>query len=97
MDCHYRELSNAASVDDVLQITRRYLSSWAPAEIERLPDTCRPGHVDSSRDIERWADLLIDEGPKAALFSDDERRLDRLTNHFLIASVRIRQLARAED
>jgi len=32
------------------------------------------------------------ESGKAPLFLDDERKLDHLTSHFLIASVRMRQL-----
>ena len=51
--------------------------------------------MQSPQDIERWADQLIDQSGKAALFMEDERKLDRLTSHFLIASVRIRQLAPA--
>lgn len=94
-DCRYRELSNATSVDEVVSVTRQYLSSWPPSDLDRLPDKCRPGAVESSEDIERWADLLTREGRRAMLVAEDERRLDRLTNHFLIASVRIRQIAGA--
>lgn len=92
-DCRYRELSSATSVDEVVSVTRQYLSSWPPSDLDRLPDKCRPGGVESSEDIEHWADLLAREGRRAMLVAEDERRLDRLTNHFLIASVRIRQLA----
>jgi len=53
-----------------------------------------PGPVTDSRDIEEWADRLLSETRHARLCTEDERTLDRLTNHFLIASVRIRQLSR---
>lgn len=92
-DCRYRELSNATSVDEVVRVTRQYLSSWPPEDLERLPDKCRPGGVERSEDIEHWADELSREARRAMLVAEDERRLDRLTNHFLIASVRIRQIA----
>ena len=93
MECKYDALSAARSVEEVVSLTRDYLTSWSREELERLPDSCRPGRVSTSGDIEYWADRLADESEKALLFLDDERKLDRMTNHFLIASVRIRQLA----
>src|SRR5688500_5787204 len=92
MDCKYDALSSARSVEEIVCLTRDYLTSWTREELERLPDSCRPGRVSSPRDIEFWVDRLADESMKAVLFLDDERKLDRMTNHFLIASVRIRQL-----
>jgi hypothetical protein len=95
MECKYQELSQAKSVEDVVRVTCDYLAGWSRQELERLPDTCRPAWVRGAQDIELWADRLADESAKAMLILEDERRLDRLTSHFLIASVRIRQLARA--
>ena len=93
MDCMYDALSRAASVTEVIDVTRDYLASWSRDELERLPDSCRPAWVQGVEDIESWADRLMHLSTKTALFMDDERKLDRLTSHFLIASVRIRQLA----
>jgi hypothetical protein len=92
MECKYQALSAARSVEEIVSVTRDYLSSWTREELERLPDSCRPGRVITSGDIEFWADRLAGESAKATLFVDDERKLERMTNHFLIASVRIRQL-----
>src|SRR3954470_17169699 len=94
-DCMYEELSNAVSVDEIVRVTDDYLASWSIDELSRLPVTCRPDAVKSYEDIEFWADRLKDESEKAILFVDDETRLDRLTTHFLIASVRLRQVAGA--
>ena len=95
MECMYDQLSKARTVAEVIGVTRHYLATWSREELERLPDSCRPAWVQSPQDIEKWADQLIDQAGKAVLFMDDERKLDRLTSHFLIASVRIRQLAPA--
>ena len=92
MDCKYDALSAARTVDEIVRLTRDYLTSWSREELERLPDSCRPGRVRTPQDIEFWADRLSAESARAVLFLDDERKLDRMTNHFLIASVRIRQL-----
>lgn len=95
MDCMYAELSKAVTVAEVLDLTRQHLASWSTDELDRLPDSCRPAWVRGVQDIEAWADRLVDLSGKSALFMEDERKLDRLTSHFLIASVRIRQLAPA--
>ena len=92
MDCKYTELSKAGSVDEILSVTRDYLSGWSRDELAGLPADCRPGRVLSREDIERWADRLL-EATHGHMLIENEARLDRLTNHFLIASVRIRQLA----
>jgi hypothetical protein len=90
----YAELSRATTVDEIVRVTSAYLADCAPEALQRLPANCRPGRVRDSRDIEEWADRLAIESRHAKLFMEDERMLDRLTNHFLIASVRIRQLSR---
>ena len=95
MQCKYDELSSALSVDDILRVTGEYLATWSTDEIACLPATCRPAAVNSYEDIEFWADRLKDESEKAILFVEDEHKLDRLTTHFLIASVRLRQVVDA--
>lgn len=93
MECRYEELSRATSVEEIVRVTRDFLSTWSSEELERLPDSCRPAWVRDPRDIEHWADRLQEIVPRAAVMMEDERKLDRLTSHFLIASVRMRQLA----
>ena len=92
MECKYDALSTAKSIEEIVRVTSDYLRSWSSEELERLPDSCRPAWVRSHHDIEFWADRLVDEADKAVLYMEDERKLDRLTSHFLIASVRLRQM-----
>ncbi|HUP30362.1 MAG TPA: hypothetical protein VM122_09335 [Usitatibacter sp.] len=94
MECKYQELSTATSVAEIVHLTREYMSTWSVEELERLPDSCRPGRVKSPEDIETWADRLSAESARTTMYLDDERKLDRLTSHFLIASVRMRQIDR---
>ena len=95
MECMYDELSRARSIDEIVGVTREYLASWSREDLERLPDSCRPDRVRCPQDIETWADRLVGESTRALLFMEDERKLDKLTSHFLIASVRMRQIAAA--
>lgn len=93
MECRYEELSVAVSVDEILRVTGEYLATWSSDDFASLPATCRPAAVTTYEDIEFWADRLKDESEKAVMFVEDEQKLDRLTTHFLIASVRLRQVA----
>jgi hypothetical protein len=95
MDSKYQELSKATSIEEVVRLTRDFLRSWSHQDLDRLPDGYRSLVVKGPEDIELWADRLAGAAGKAALFLDDERKLDRLTSHFLIASVRIRQITGA--
>lgn len=91
----YQELANAATIEEVVEVTRRYLSGWARADLEALPAGCRPEDVQGPHDIEAWADRLAEATRSASYCLDGERRLDRITSHFLIAAVRIRRLPSA--
>jgi len=71
MDCKYDALKQAHSIADVIHATAAYLASWSRDELERLPDSCRPGWVRSGQDIEFWADRLLAESARAQLFMDD--------------------------
>ena len=97
MQPRYVELSRAATVDEILQVTRDYLATWTDDDLEGLPVACRPAAevVRGPDDIEAWADRLCDEAPRAVMLHDHERNLHRLTSHFLIASVRMRQIGAA--
>ena len=93
MNNQFEALREARTIDDLVRATSNYLKTWSREDLERLPASCRPGWGRTGHDIEYWADRLFTESSSAALVSDDERRLDRMTNHFLIASVRLRQIA----
>lgn len=92
MECRYEALSSAKSIEEIVRVTSDYLGSWSAEELERLPDSCRPSWVRTYQDIEFWADRLVGEADKAFLYVEDERKLDRMTSHFLVASVRLRQM-----
>ena len=92
MDSRYQELSKASSVDEILAVTRDYISGFSGDDLAGLPPHCRPGILQDREDIEVWADRLLDAMRSKMFVIENEARLDRLTNYFLIASVRIRQL-----
>jgi hypothetical protein len=87
----YEGFARAQTTEDIVRETRSYLESWTLDELLSLPEGCRPTRVRSPQDIELWADRLLKASRRAQLIQDDERRLDRITNYFLIASVKLRQ------
>lgn len=93
----YREspLKGARTIEELVNATAAYLASWTREELECLPDSCRPAWVREAADIEFWADRLFSESAHAALLADHERKLYRMTNHFMVAAIRLRQIAAA--
>jgi len=93
MQSMYSALAEASSIEEIVRAMSRYLNTWSCDEMERLPENCRPDWVRCLQDIEFWADRLERES-SVSMYTEDERQLDRMVSHFLIASVRARQLAR---
>ena len=87
----YEGFVRASTTEDIVRETRAYLDSWTLDELLSLPEGCRPTRICTPQDIELWADRLLKGSLRAHLIEDDERRLDRITNYFLIASVKLRQ------
>jgi len=92
MDFVENPLKHARTVEDLVSATVAYLASWTREELECLPDSCRPGRVSTGQDIEFWADHLFNQLDRVSLVTADERKLCRMTNHFMVASVRLRQI-----
>jgi len=88
----YVELSEATTVEEILRVTRAYVRQ-ARAALAKLPAEYRPSGLRSARDIELWADRLDEASRKLRPLSEEQTDLDRLASHFLIASLRMRQVA----
>ena len=89
----YNALADASSIEEIVRVMSRYLNTWSCDELERLPQNCRPDWVRCREDIESWADRFTSRSV-VAMYVADERLLDRMASHFLIASVRVRQMER---
>lgn len=84
-------LSTARSVNEVLEATADFLASWPREEFGRLVPGLDVLEVRDAADIECWADRLQNDIGGARL-ADDDAKLERLLSHFLIASVKLRQV-----
>lgn len=84
-------LSTARSVDEVIEATADFLASWPREEFGRLVPGLDVLEVRDAADIESWADRLQNDITEARL-ADEDAKLERLLSHFLIASVKLRQV-----
>jgi hypothetical protein len=85
-------LSTARSVDEVVEATADFLASFPREEFGRLVPGLDSLQVRDAADIEAWADRLQHDALLAARLAEDDAKVERLLSHFLIASVRLRQV-----
>ena len=89
-----RRVTTAPALADVLWISRDFLASWVPADLARLPGSCRPDSLKDIYDIATYALMLerarcrtIDEGIEmqqmASFFSSASQRVAVLLHHGL--------------
>jgi hypothetical protein len=85
----HQRLHSASSVDQVLELTRDFLSTWTPTEIARIPVECRPPLVLDPDDIAFCALALV---RSQCLDPQGTPELRRMAAFFGTASERISQL-----
>ena len=90
----HRDLENASSPGEVLQLTRRFLESLAPREIAQLPADCRPGRIESASELRQWSRRLTDAYWAMRSTAADVAVIQEVWSFFLRASI---QLARIEE
>jgi hypothetical protein len=82
----------AAHEDEVLALVRDHMALWAPHEIARLPEDCRPGRIRDAEDISRWAFNLASTHCAQNVSAEDEPFLDRMLEFVTQAAIRLSAL-----
>ena len=84
-------VKESVSVDEVLTLAQRYIASWDPESLARLPEDCLPTRLASYEDISAYAVTLVRRhfslegtpyGPE----------LSRMSAFFTIASTRLAEI-----
>lgn len=88
----FHQLDRAASIAEVIGVSREYLATWDPEELARLPRECRPGRVKSRADVEDLHACLVDEYRGTRLTGEDLSALQKMTSFIVRASIRMAQL-----
>lgn len=82
-------LRAADSEQAVVELTRRYLSEWQPAELAAIPPECRPRRV---ADAEELADLAFALTKARIAASAPHRLLEEMEAFFAMACARVSEL-----
>lgn len=93
----YQQLDGATGMTEVVSIARDYLATWSPAEIGRLPPSCRPGRLRDASDIEELHECTVDAYRTTRASGDELTALQLLTGFLVRASLRIAQLRATQE
>lgn len=89
-------LERAASRKAVTDLVNEYLATWTPAEISRLPESCRPGRMHGVEDILHWDVILAEAYCAGAVHGPDNETYGRILAFISAAAERARAIE-AED
>jgi hypothetical protein len=81
-------LDNASSEREVVSIAREFMAQFTPAEVNAVPENCRPGKIVDADDIARCAVELA----RYECQGDGETVISKLSTFFSSASERLSQL-----
>jgi len=97
MPSSFRQLDNAATPAEVVEIVRDYFVMWTPEEIALLPEACRPPHVRDETDVEELHRCAVEAFRTSRASGDELALLRKLVGFVASASVRLAQLRQAES
>ncbi len=83
-----QRLRSARTVDEVLVAARAYVAELSPAEVEFLPKDCRPGALDTERDVREYAHRLASH----PAHGDNARLVHRMFEFFSLATRRLQEV-----
>jgi hypothetical protein len=84
-----RRLSSASSTEEVVSLSREFMSQWSAAQLAMLPRICRPRMLGDIDDLMLYACVLEEEEQKFGRFN---AILGSITAFFTAASGRLPQL-----
>ena len=86
-------LKKAADESQVVAVIARFLDTWRPEELDRLPEGARPGRIADIEDINELAFMLVRAHCRFHGTPDDERLLLRMLTFLTHAATRLAQIA----
>jgi len=89
----HRDLENARTAGEILQVTRDFLATFSPAELACLPEAHRPQAVRGPDDIRDWSRRLTEEYWRQRAAGGELGAMQEMWSFFLRASI---QLARID-
>lgn len=81
-----RLIQDAQTTDDVLGLVNDFIAGWQPAEVERLPEDCRPTRIADVNDVSDYAFRLVRH---QCARDEDAIELQKMVAFFVAASQRL--------
>jgi hypothetical protein len=79
-------LHSSRTIDDLLSIVRCYVDAWSPEDLARLPEDCRPVHMQYGDDVAFHAFRLV---RAQCAGGDSNHALNQMAAFFAVASQRL--------
>jgi len=92
MTSWFSQLDRAKSTADVLAVTRDFLATWGPDELQLLPPDCRPGRLRDEEDVETLHSTLVEAYRVSRATGRELEALQRLTSFIVRASIRLSEV-----
>jgi len=87
-----KQINEARSWEELLEVARAYLASLSPDEWNALPANCRPARIKGIDDLAYWHECLANEFVAVAKASSDDEGLRRMLVFFTAAAERASEL-----
>jgi len=88
----HAQLDAIADVESLLSLTRDYVATFAPEQLARIPEGCRPGRIKGEDDIAYWSCKLAQHSHKDTATPVDADLMQEMLNYFLHSWVRLSQI-----
>jgi hypothetical protein len=92
MDCWHLEIERAATESDVVKSASDYLFLWAPQELAPVTLGWRDLRIETTADIERLKNWLIEGLASAHSIAPNAAALRELASYFWHAAARINEI-----
>jgi hypothetical protein len=89
----HASLAIARSGEEVVRLLREFLAEWPEADLQALPEKCRPGQLINGADVFRWAYTLTSSYCVRFGTDREEGLLADMSNVFAHASSRLAAFA----
>ena len=88
-----RDLEDASTAVEVVQLARRYIAGMAGDAFAQLPEDCRPSFISSAEDVREWSVRLDDAYWKLRASAGNTAPVQETWSFFLRARTRLSRLA----
>lgn len=87
-----KQITEARSWEELLDVARAYLASLSPDEWNDLPETCRPKRIKGIDDLAYWHECLASEFLEVAKRPSNDEGMRRMLVFFTAAAERAAEL-----